>query len=427
MPEGVDQAAEAFAQEIAPQSRPRDQAGRFVPANKAPEPFLQPRPLEGDERGDTRDGGADPRLEQHERSVANGWTEPGQEPRSDDGRQRRSRDPARWEADDGLRQTEPADGLGVRPDGDAGATQSARQARRDDERQQQEAEPERIGAEEADDAGSDNAQSDEARKDAEGADAERQPESDPGPRYKVQVDGEEKEVTLSEALKGYVSGETFTQRMGQLVDVAKAIDQRGQEAVQARDAYIAMCQRQEQEFQALIPKEPGNWDELYRSNPQAAHELEKNFRFVYGTLNEIRSRRAAAESQAYTENVKRTADYAKSEFNKFCSRNKLTNQVEADRAIGHMRRTAMAHGFSEDEVGTTYDERMLSVLLKAAKYDNMMANKPLAVQPDRGLHPGSAQRVGNGAARTMNDAQRRLASSGRLDDAALVMAQLIRR
>jgi hypothetical protein len=86
----------------------------------------------------------------------------------------------------------------------------------------------------------------------------------------------------------------------------------------------------------------------------------------------------------------------------------------------------MEAGFNEDEIGTTYDERMLTVLNKAAKYDNMMRNKPLPVQPERGLQPGSAPRIGNGAARSMNDAQKRLASTGRVDDAALVMAQFLR-
>jgi hypothetical protein len=72
---------------------------------------------------------------------------------------------------------------------------------------------------------------------------------------------------------------------------------------------------------------------------------------------------------------------------------------------------------------------MLTMLHKAAKYDNMMRNKPLPVQPERNgaLQPGSAPRVGNSQARLMGDAQKRLASSGRIDDAAAVMAQLIRR
>ena len=216
--------------------------------------------------------------------------------------------------------------------------------------------------------------------------------------------------------------------MRQMVEVAKAIDQRGAEAQGARDGYEPpnLCQRQEEEFAALIPKEP-DWNQLYKADPAGAHALENNFKAVYGALNAIRQRRAAAQQEAYRDHAQRTAAYARAEFDKFCSKNKLANQTEVDKAIASMRRTALSHGFSEDEVGSTYDERMMSVLLKAAKYDNIQASRPFPVQPERGgaLRPGSAPRIGNGAARTMNDAQKRLASSGRIEDAAAVMAQFL--
>jgi hypothetical protein len=386
VPEGLEEAREAFAQEVAPESKPRDQAGRFVAVSSKPEPIFQPRPVEGGDDGDTSDGGADPRLVAQERRVANGWDQQGTDARVSN----------------------------AKPDDPGAAAEGRGEGTGQDQRQG-------PGPGEADNAGGDDEKPDE------GAAAEGPPVEDAGPRYKIEVDGQEQEVTLSEALRGYQREATFNQRMSQMVEVAKAIDARGAEAVQARDAYIQMMRREEEDFRALIPKEPANWDELYKSNPSAAHELEKNFRHVYGTLNGMQQRRAAAEAEAHQDNVRRTAEYARTQFNQFCGKNRLANQVEVDKAIASMRRTAVTHGFSEDEIGTTYDERMLSVLWKAARYDNMMANKPFPVQPDRGMQPGHAPRVGDNRGRQMNDAQKRLASSGRIDDAAAVMAQLIRR
>jgi hypothetical protein len=280
--------------------------------------------------------------------------------------------------------------------------------------------PERVGSE-ADDADQDDEKPDK------GASPEGGEGEDTGPRYKIQVDGEEREVTLAEALRGYTREETFNHRMGRMVEIAKSIDQRGAETQAARDAYIQLCNNQEQEFQALIPPEP-NWDQLYAQNPQGAHQLQKNYQAVYGTLNTIRQRRAAAQQEAMNDHAQRTAGYARAEFDKFKSKNKLSDQQSVDRALQYMRQTAAEAGFSDDEIGTTYDERMLTVLHMASKYRNMMRNKPIPVAPDKGvaLTPGSAQRIGNGAARGMNDAQKRLASTGRVDDAADVMAQLIR-
>jgi len=379
-PEGLDEALEAFAQEIPQATRQRDQAGRFVSTGK-PEAIFQPRDIEGDERGDTSDGGADPRLLEQERRVADGRSEEGE--------------PAQKPA---KRAPAPAN---------------------DNDEPAEDQPPERIG--EADDADPD------AEKPDKGDGADGDASEDTSPRYKIQVDGEEKEVSLNEALRCYQREETFNNRMRQMVEVAKTIDQRGAEANLAREAYIQLCQNQEQEFAALIPKEP-DWEQLYRQDPAAAHQLETNYKQVYGTLNAIRQRRAQAQQEAFNANAQRTAAYARAEFDKFRARNKLTDQQSLDKAIGYMRRTAMEAGFSEDEIGTTYDERMLTVLNKAAKYDNMMRNKPLPVQPERqgALQPGSAPRIGNGAQRSMNDAMRRLQATGRVDDAAGVFAQMLR-
>jgi hypothetical protein len=379
-PEGLDEAREAFAQEIPQATRQRDQGGRFVSTSK-PEAIFQPRDLEGDERGDTSDGGPDPRLLEQERRIADGRSEEG-----DNVPQPKKRASAPADDDDGSTQDEPPERIGEKPD--------------------------------------------DADPDGEGKDkqpAEGDPGEDTSPRYKIQVDGEEREVSLNEALRGYQREETFNNRMRQMVEVAKTIDQRGAEAANAREAYIQLCHNQEQEFQALIPKEP-DWDALYKQDPAAAHQLESNYKAVYGTLNSIRQRREMAQREAYNDHAQRTASYARAEFDKWRSRNKLANQTEVDNAIQGMRRTLIAHGFSEDEIGTTYDERMLSVALKASKYDRMVANKPFPVQPERqgALRPGSAPRVGNGAARGMNDAMKRLASTGRVDDAAGVFAQLIK-
>jgi hypothetical protein len=92
-----------------------------------------------------------------------------------------------------------------------------------------------------------------------------------------------------------------------------------------------------------------------------------------------------------------------------------------------MRRTAMNAGFSEYEVATVYDPRMLTILLKASKYDRMTANSPRAVIPDKGkaLTPGAATPLGNVRRSGFNDAQRRLAESGRLQDAVEVFRRML--
>jgi hypothetical protein len=71
---------------------------------------------------------------------------------------------------------------------------------------------------------------------------------------------------------------------------------------------------------------------------------------------------------------------------------------------------------------------MLRVLRKAALYDQGQADQPKPVIPGKGktLTPGVATPVGNVTRRHIDEAQSKLAKSGRIDDAAQVMARLIR-
>ena len=95
--------------------------------------------------------------------------------------------------------------------------------------------------------------------------------------------------------------------------------------------------------------------------------------------------------------------------------------------VQSMRRTAEAVGFNEYEVATVYDPRMLTILLKASKYDRMQAAKPRAVIPGKGktLTPGAATPLGNVRKNGLDEAQRRLASSGKLIDAADVFRRML--
>jgi hypothetical protein len=398
MPEGLDQARDAFASEIAPASRPRDQAGRFVVTSRAPEPIFQPRAIEGDERGDTRDAGPDPRFVEHERRIADGRSEEGNE----DGRQAGRKV-----------------GQNRQPVSDDAAQR--RSAAADDGHEPTEDEPERLRP----------GESDEQDQDAEGQDkrpgADGTSEQDAeGPRFEVNLDGEPVEVSLQELTRSYVREKDFQARVARVSEVAQAADQERAQATQARDAFIHALRIQEQEFQALLPQEP-NWDELFKHNPAQAHELQKNFQTIYGKLNQLRQHRAQAEQQAAQEYEQRTAAYAKNEFSAFITESRIQNEGELKKEIDSMRQTARNAGFSEAEIATVYDRRMLKILRKASKYDRMMANKPIPVQPGKGrtLQPGASRGIGNTNRHGFDSDMRKLEQSGRIDDAEAVFKRML--
>ena len=99
-----------------------------------------------------------------------------------------------------------------------------------------------------------------------------------------------------------------------------------------------------------------------------------------------------------------------------------------------MRKTGLSAGFNEDELSQVYDSRMLTVLLKASKYDRIMASRPQPVRTNavklKPVAPGSGsarQRSNNNQNSGMNAAMKRLNKTGKIEDAAVVFDQIIRR
>jgi hypothetical protein len=85
-------------------------------------------------------------------------------------------------------------------------------------------------------------------------------------------------------------------------------------------------------------------------------------------------------------------------------------------------------GFTPDELKNVVDHRAVVLLRKAALYDQMMSKrgqiKPVTNNGPRPAKPGAAGRVS--ATTEATRAQQRLAKTGRVDDAANAIYQLLK-
>jgi hypothetical protein len=421
MAEGLDGAAQAFHTEINPQARPRDDGGRFS-SSARPETMFEERPVEGDPKtGDTRDGGEDARLASRERRIADGWLDE----RADRETQSRSRNAsAETERESGQRRVG-SDGA-QRHDAAANARHAGA-----------EAEPERIGEQEPDDQdaqGADKAGERDAgdgegtsEQDAEGGKWEVSLDGKPVEKLEVIVDGQPHTVTLDEVVRGFVDGETYQKRVAQVGQAVEVIQGQFAQATQLRDQLIQQLQNHEEEYAALLPKEP-NWDEFHSKDPQQAWTTRKNYEAAVNTLIGIRQRRMQMEQMRADENARRTAEYANNGWEQFKRNARIADQATLNNEVTAMRRAGQEYGFGEQELATVYDPRMLAVLHDASKYRRMVANKPRPVTPDKGrtLAPGNARPIGSAVRRGIDDLQSKLAKTGKLDDAAALFQRLIK-
>jgi hypothetical protein len=262
----------------------------------------------------------------------------------------------------------------------------------------------------------------------EAAEEPESEEADDGARYEVVVDGRPAQISLQEALNGYVRQDTFHKRMAQVNEAAQQVDANAAQLQQGWAMWHKARQDYEEDLVNLTPREP-DWDALFARDPQLAHAQQKIYQQIYAQLTNSRQMRAQREAYDAAETDRRVQKYAVDGFSRFVMDNirLLPDEPTLKRNIQSMRRTAMNAGFSEYEVATVYDPRMLTILLKASKYDRMTANSPKAVIPDKGkaLAPGAATPLGNVRRSGFNDAQRRLAESGRLQDAVEVFRRML--
>lgn len=355
MADRIDEAASAFQNEIAPtHEQPRNERGQFESTAKPVDRLFQDREFEDEGDGD----GDETSREQSAKPVERPGRKGGDSAELEGGEDGR---------EEGETETEEPDEEGVEPDGEAD-----------------------------------------------------EDDGEAGPHYEVKVDGETKTVSLKEALEGYIRTETFHQRMNKLSEAAQIVSQENTKSQQARDYWIKRAQDLEGEFDVLLPKEP-NWDDEFARDPRGAHLLKKQFDEVKGRIDAHRQERLKQEQLRTQEQARMTADFAARGQAKFINDHNLHDEAVRTKVINRMRQTAFQHGFSEKEVSEVFDPRMLDVLFEAAEYRRIKANKPKPVIP--GKAKSSVSGSGNGASRrtdrrNIDSAQRRLAESGSLEDAA---------
>lgn len=286
------------------------------------------------------------------------------------------------------------------------------------------------GEDDNDEADADD-NSGDADADADGdPDADKEDEEDDDPEMKkkfvVTVDGDEKEVTLGEALKGYIREDTFHTRLNKLTEFANGLREEAGTVTEARTEMISQLEEVQELYNTVIPPEP-DWDALYAKNPAQARQLEKNYRDIKGKVEEVKAKVAKARKEQADEQARQNQKFAEREFPRFAQTARWKDKKHMEKDLQSMRKTALAVGFSEEEAGTVIDSRMLRILLKASKYDRMVSNKPRPVSGSS----ATATRKGNGAGpgntrtapKAFAKAQQLHERTGSVDTAASVFEQ----
>lgn len=248
--------------------------------------------------------------------------------------------------------------------------------------------------------------------------ADEQPEL-----YTVKVAGEEVQVTLEEALKGYSREQDYTRKTQALAEQAKA--EKAQLAG-ARDEYLAGLQTVQKIIEASQPRvdqslrfsNPAEWSAQMLQHQQWA-EQRRAVDAETERLNAERAREEAAERDALV----------KAESEKlFRAIPEWADAKVAAEETRKLREYGQTVGFSAEEIDDVVDHRAVSVLRDAMRYRELIAKtgqvRP-AIEAKKVAKPGAASAPVS-KAQELTRAKQRLRQSGRVDDAAAAIERLIR-
>ena len=235
---------------------------------------------------------------------------------------------------------------------------------------------------------------------------------------RVSVDGQEAEVSLKEALNGYVRAETFHRRLNQLQQVSQEIEQERAVLAQGRDYYSGLIPALLQQLYSLQPKEP-DWDKLYEEDPQGAAKLERDWRAYREKVQALAQEHQRTTQEQQAEQARQQSIFEDAQRRKLSEWvPEWTDNKRWDRDRKSMIRTAQAVGYSEAELGQLRDARPTMVLLWASRYLELMRNKPKPAKTQQGaLRPGAISSRG-AAPNGLGRAEKRLQRSGSVRDAA---------
>lgn len=246
-------------------------------------------------------------------------------------------------------------------------------------------------------------------------------------KYKVKVRGEEKEVTLDEALAGYSRQADYTRSKQELATERKKFETEEKVAVrESAKKYAEGLTQIEETLKALKPQEP-NWDQLAVDAPE-----EFATKRALWQLNLERMQAVSAERQRAAEVVQK--DQAEAHRQMVAAENELLlDSVPEwkDNKVALKEKSEIAKyvkelGFTDDDLKGVVKASHMLLLRNAYLYSKAQAKKPAIrakIEKVRSVTPGTSDTARPGI-KAQERRQQRLKKTGSIRDAAAVLENI---
>ena len=283
-----------------------------------------------------------------------------------------------------------------------------------------------AAASEEDDSGVEDAPDEETSEEQSGEEEEQEEQEQPQ-TFTVKIDGKEVAVTLDELQKGYSRTQDYTRKTQQIAEVRKQVEQETQAVRAERGQYAQLLGALQAQLQASEPQV--DLDRLYNEDPiewvRQKEVLRERQEKAYAIQAE-QQRLIQLSQQEQQQSMQQHLESQKDALLAALPEWKDPKKAKLEKAM--LIESAKSAGFSDEDLKSVYDHRLVLLLRKAALFDQMVSKrqgiKPVTNNGPRPAKPGAAGRVSTTSEVTR--AQQRLAKTGRVDDAADAIYKLLR-
>jgi hypothetical protein len=268
-------------------------------------------------------------------------------------------------------------------------------------------------------------------------------EDDDGqPRYTVKVDGEEKQVSVDELVRGYQRNADYTRKTMKLAEERRELAALRDEASRQRATAEAERRQYTSELDAAIPalreqllQHFGgiDWARLAAEEPARFAELSPQFEALSSQLQQAEAARLGLRQQQRQQEAalqQARLRHRNEQWRALVTHlPELAEPAKARREVQAMTDYLVNAGYSRDELDRLVDHRDFILARKAMLYDRMSQSADKVEEKVRTLpkvqRPGAAPARGDRGGERRTALMNRLRRSGSTEDAARAIEELL--
>ena len=258
--------------------------------------------------------------------------------------------------------------------------------------------------------------------------------------YTVKVNGQDVEVSEDELIKGYSRQQDYTQKTQQLAEYKRQMDAAAQQMQQE----VAQTQQMRAQYvDALATAIEGNyghlqqfanvdWERLKTEDREEYLTKRDEYRQAQEHIEGLKAQANHAQQQQQQEMQVQHQQVLQEEHAKMVSILPEWNDPDTQRAIAKtISEFALTKGYTQEELSQLVDHRSILVLMQAKAYEDLtrkqhevrakkVKNKPKVVKSKAKRNKADA------SVSKRKEGMKRLRSTGHVDDAALLLEDLLK-